>query len=106
MSNNATTVKNPSASNPVGRPPVVLTKETWSQVTEALRSKTNLATLADTAMVSVPTMRKLLGERFGDRINFARGRNGGVTLVATRRGGTKKGPRILKDTLRAARKWA
>jgi hypothetical protein len=106
MSNNATTVKNPSASNPVGRPPVVLTKETWSQVTEALRSKTNLATLADTAMVSVPTMRKLLGERFGDRINFARGRNGGVTLVAARRGGTKKGPRILKDTLRAARTGA
>lgn len=106
MSKNATTVKNPSASNPVGRPPVVLTKETWSQVTEALRSKTNLATLADTAMVSVPTMRKLLGERFGDRINFARGRNGGVTLVAARRGGAKKGPRILKDTLRAARKGA
>ena len=75
-------------------------------MTEALRSKTNLATLADTAMVSVPTMRKLLGERFGDRINFARGRNGGVTLVAARRGGTKKGPRILKDTLRAARKGA
>lgn len=106
MSNNATTVKNPSASNPVGRPPVVLTKETWSQVTEALRSKTNLATLADTAMVSVPTMRKLLSERFGDRVNFARGRNGGVTLVAARRGGAKKGPRILKDTLRAARKGA
>ena len=86
MSNNATTVKNPSASNPVGRPPVVLTKETWSQVTEALRSKTNLATLADTAMVSVPTMRKLLAEKYGNRVQFERGRNGGVTLVAARRG--------------------
>ena len=89
MSKNASTVKNPSASNatrPVGRPPVVLTAQTWDQVTEALASKSNLTTLADVAMVSVPTMRKLLSEQFGNRVQFERGRNGGVTLVAAKRG--------------------
>ena len=85
MKNASTTVKNPSASNPVGRPPVVLTAQTWDAVTRALASKSNLSTLAETAEVSVPTMRKLLAERFGKRVQFARGRAGGVTLVAARR---------------------
>jgi hypothetical protein len=94
MSKNASIVKNPSASNnatrPVGRPPVVLTAETWEQVTDALASKSNLSVLADTAMVSVPTMRKLLAEKYGNRVQFERGRNGGVTLVAAR-GRKRKG---------------
>lgn len=89
MSKNAATVSSPSASNatrPVGRPPVVLTADTWIAVTEALAAKTNLAVLADTALVSVPTMRKLLSDKYGSRIQFERGRKGGVTLVAARRG--------------------
>lgn len=90
MSNTTHTVKNPSASNkkaprPVGRPPVILTTDTWSLVTDALASKARLADLADTAEVSVPTMRRLLAEQFGDRVVFERGRAGGVTLMAARR---------------------
>lgn len=90
MSNNASTVKNPSASNkkgvkrPVGRPPVILTAQTWESVTDALAVQSNLAELSQIAAVSVPTMRKLLGEKFGNRVQFERGRNGGVTLAAAR----------------------
>jgi hypothetical protein len=95
MSTKNATVKNPSASNrkvsrPVGRPPVILTGDTWSLVTDALASKARLADLAGTASVSVPTMRRLLADRFGDRVCFERGRTGGVTLVAAR---TRKGKR-------------
>ena len=93
MKNASTNGKNPSASNktrPVGRPPVVLTADTWEQVTDALASKSNLSVLADVAMVSVPTMRKLLEQQFGNRVQFERGRNGGVTLAAAR-GRKRKG---------------
>ncbi len=80
----------------VGRPPVVLTADTWKSVTEALASKTDLPSLATVAGVSVPTARKLLAAKFGDRIVFARGRTGGVTLQAARRGGKGgKAPKIL-----------
>jgi len=91
MSNTTHIVKNPSASNksakkrPVGRPPVILTADTWNLVTDALASKSRLSDLADTAEVSVPTMRRLLADKFGDRVVFERGRTGGVTLIAARR---------------------
>lgn len=95
MSNNASTVKNPSASNskvkrPVGRPPVILTADTWASVTDALAVQSNLAELSQIASVSVPTMRKLLDQKFGNRVQFERGRNGGVSLVAARRGRPRK----------------
>jgi hypothetical protein len=59
-----------------------LTADTWEQVTEALVQKSNLTVLADTANVSIPTMRKLLSNRYGHRIKFQRGRSGGVTLIS------------------------
>lgn len=95
MSSNASTVKNPSASNskvkrPVGRPPVILTADTWASVTDALAVQSNLAELSQIASVSVPTMRKLLDQKFGNRVQFERGRNGGVSLVAARRGRPRK----------------
>jgi hypothetical protein len=80
--------KNQSASNttrPVGRPPVVLNAQVWGTVAAALKEQSNLATLAESASVSVPTMRRLLAEKYGSRIVFARGRNGGVTLQAAKR---------------------
>ena len=83
----ATVISNPATSTlPVGRPPVVLNAQTWDAVTTALAAKSKLSVLAECADVSVPTMRKLLAEKFGARVQFERGRIGGVTLVAARRG--------------------
>lgn len=90
MKNATTTVlPNPApATRSAGRPPVVLTAQTWTAVTQSLASqnKSDLVTLSAVASVSVPTMRKLLAEKFGSRILFERGRRGGVTLVAQRKG--------------------
>ena len=90
MKNAPLTVTSPIATQTqtrsVGRPPVVLTAQTWHLVTAQLASKSNLVALSGVAAVSVPTMRKLLAEKFGGRIQFERGRIGGVTLVAARRG--------------------
>lgn len=88
MKNPTTTVlPNPApATRSAGRPSVVLTAQTWTTVTQSLASQSDLVTLSAVASVSVPTMRKLLAEKFGSRIQFERGRRGGVTLVAQRKG--------------------
>ena len=93
MSNKTPNGKNPVASNPaavvknpVGRPPMVLNAQTWTSVTNALATQSKLSALAEIAAVSVPTMRRLLTAQFGDRVQFARGRNGGVTLAAAKGG--------------------
>lgn len=77
MSNNAT-------KNRVGRPPLTLNATTWAAVTNALAVQSDLSELAEIAECSVPTMRKLLADKYGNRVQFTRGRNGGVSLVAAR----------------------
>jgi hypothetical protein len=81
----------PVQKNPVGRPPVVLNAQVWTLVTAALKEQNKLSALAEIANVSVPTMRRLLTTQFGTRVQFARGRKGGVSLVAAK-GATKQRP--------------
>jgi len=73
-----------NAKNRVGRPPLTLNAQTWDAITASLAVQSDLTELAEIAECSVPTMRKLLAEKFGDRVAFRRGRTGGVSLVAAR----------------------
>lgn len=81
-------MKNAATNNRVGRPPLTLNAQTWDAVTSALSVQSDLAELADIAECSVPTMRRLLSDKFGTRVQFRRGRTGGVSLTAAR--GKKK----------------
>ena len=55
-----------------------------SQIQDSISSgRTTVQMLAAAAGCSVPTMRRWLGENYGDRMTFRRGRTGGITLAAT-----------------------
>ena len=54
-----------------------------SQIQNSISSgRTTVQMLAAAAGCSVPTMRRWLGENYGDRMTFRRGRTGGITLAA------------------------
>ena len=54
-----------------------------SQIQDSISSgRTTVQMLAAAAGCSVPTMRRWLGENYGDRMTFRRGRTGGITLAA------------------------
>ena len=54
-----------------------------SQIQDSISSgRTTVQMLAAAAGCSVPTMRRWLGENYGDRMTFRRGRTGGIKLAA------------------------
>jgi len=54
-----------------------------SQIQDSISTgRTTVQMLAAAAGCSVPTMRRWLGENFGDRMTFTRGRTGGISLAA------------------------
>ena len=54
-----------------------------SQIQDSISSgRTTVQMLAAAAGCSVPTMRRWLGENYGDRMTFTRGRTGGISLAA------------------------
>ena len=54
-----------------------------SQIQDSISSgRTTVQMLAAAAGCSVPTMRRWLGENYGDRMTFRRGRTGGITLAS------------------------
>ena len=54
-----------------------------SQMQDSISSgRTTVQMLAAAAGCSVPTMRRWLGENYGDRMTFTRGRTGGISLAS------------------------
>ena len=54
-----------------------------SQIQDSISSgRTTVQMLAAAAGCSVPTMRRWVGENYGDRMTCRRGRTGGITLAA------------------------
>ena len=53
-----------------------------SQIQDSISSGRTTVQMLAAAGCSVPTMRRWLGENYGDRMTFRRGRTGGITLAA------------------------
>tara|TARA_R100000406_G_scaffold44562_1_gene29948 strand:+ start:599 stop:775 length:177 start_codon:yes stop_codon:yes gene_type:complete len=55
--------------------------------------------LAAAAGCSVPTMRRWLGENYGDRMTFRRGRTGGITLAAPATTEANTSENLVEDSI-------